>query len=193
MNEVLIANILMVIGEGILFVASSRKSKKQILLFQIASMVIMAVASYLLKGYGAIVMDVIGITRNVLSISNIASRYLTYLFISHDLSVVKHMSDKVGVMYVGKLVETAPAKEMFANPRHPYSKALLSSKPVPDPRHPRKRQRIMGEVANPANPPSGCYFHPRCPYAKEICGKEAPPARMVSPDHMVLCHFDIDY
>ncbi|MBQ9425974.1 MAG: YgjV family protein [Erysipelotrichaceae bacterium] len=82
MNEVLIANILMVIGEGILFVASSRKSKKQILLFQIASMVIMAVASYLLKGYGAIVMDVIGITRNVLSISNIASRYLTYLFIS---------------------------------------------------------------------------------------------------------------
>ena len=117
---------------------------------------------------------------------------LSYLFISHDLSVVKHMSDRVGVMYVGKMVETAPSNELFANPKHPYSKALLSSKPLPDPRNTRPRHRIMGEVANPANPPSGCYFHPRCPYAKDICSKETPPARDLGNDHMVLCHFDID-
>lgn len=118
---------------------------------------------------------------------------LSYLFISHDLSVVKHMSDNVGVMYVGRMVETAPSKELFANPRHPYSRALLGAKPVPDPRSTRKRQRIMGEVANPANPPSGCYFHPRCPYAKDICSKEAPKPRQIGENHMLLCHFDIDY
>ena len=117
---------------------------------------------------------------------------LSYLFISHDLSVVKHMSDRVGVMYVGKMVETAPSNELFANPKHPYSKALLSSKPLPDPRNTRPRHRIMGEVANPANPPSGCYFHPRCPYAKDICSKETPPMRQLGNDHMVMCHFDID-
>ncbi len=118
---------------------------------------------------------------------------LSYLFISHDLSVVRHMSDNVGVMYVGKIVESASSKELFSNPRHPYSRALLSSKPLPDPRNTRNRYHITGEVANPANPPSGCYFHPRCPYAQEICSKEAPPGRMVGENHMVLCHFDVDF
>lgn len=116
---------------------------------------------------------------------------LSYLFISHDLSVVRHMSDRVGVMYVGKMVETAPAEELFQNPQHPYSRALLSAKPVPDPRNKRVKTRIQGEVANPANPPSGCYFHPRCPYATELCAKQAPQPRMISDDHMVLCHFDL--
>lgn len=117
---------------------------------------------------------------------------LSYLFISHDLSVVKHMSDKVGVMYVGKLVETATSQDLFAEPLHPYSQALLGAKPVPDPRNIRKRQRIIGEVANPANPPSGCYFHPRCPRAMDICSREAPPKCMVGNDHMVLCHLYAD-
>lgn len=99
---------------------------------------------------------------------------LTYLFISHDLSVVEHISDRIAVMYVGKVVELANTEEFFLNPLHPYSETLLSALPKPDPRLRMKRIILSGEVANPVNPPSGCYFHPRCKYAEEICKKEEP-------------------
>jgi len=114
---------------------------------------------------------------------------LTYLFISHDLSVIEHISDRVAVMYVGKVVELAKTEEFFLNPLHPYSEALLSALPKPDPRLRMKRIILSGEVANPVNPPSGCYFHPRCKYAKEICKKEEPEWKEVNPDHFVACHF----
>ncbi len=114
---------------------------------------------------------------------------LTYLFISHDLSVVEHISDRVAVMYVGKVVELAKTEEYFLNPLHPYSEALLSALPKPDPRLRMKRIILSGEVANPVNPPSGCYFHPRCKYAEEICKKEEPEWKEVNPDHFVACHF----
>ena len=114
---------------------------------------------------------------------------LTYLFISHDLSVVEHISDRVAVMYVGKVVELAKTEEYFLNPLHPYSEALLSALPKPDPRLRMKRIILSGEVANPVNPPSGCYFHPRCKYAEEICKKEEPGWKEVNPDHFVACHF----
>lgn len=114
---------------------------------------------------------------------------LAYLFISHDLGVVQHISDRVGVMYVGKMVETASSDELFGHPRHPYTEALLSAKPIPDPRRKSKRIILGGEVANPANPPSGCYFHPRCRFAKDICKQEAPPYVEVGPDHFAACHF----
>lgn len=118
---------------------------------------------------------------------------LSYLFISHDLGVVQHISDRVGVMYVGKMVETATTSELFSNPRHPYTEALLSAKPIPDPRIKSKRIILSGEVANPANPPSGCYFHPRCKYAKEICKNQAPEFREIGPDHYCACHFAEDF
>ena len=114
---------------------------------------------------------------------------LTYLFISHDLSVIEHISDRVAIMYVGKVVELAKTEEFFLNPLHPYSEALLSALPKPDPRLRMKRIILSGEVANPVNPPSGCYFHPRCKYAKEICKKEEPGWKEVNPDHFVACHF----
>ncbi len=114
---------------------------------------------------------------------------LTYLFISHDLSVIEHISDRVAVMYVGKVVELAKTEEFFLNPLHPYSEALLSALPKPDPRLRMKRIILSGEVANPVNPPSGCYFHPRCKYAEEICKKEEPGWKEVNPDHFVACHF----
>lgn len=114
---------------------------------------------------------------------------LTYLFISHDLSVIEHISDRVAVMYVGKVVELAKTEEFFLNPLHPYSEALLSALPKPDPRLRMKRIILSGEVANPVNPPSGCYFHPRCKYAEEICKKEEPEWKEVNPDHFVACHF----
>ncbi len=114
---------------------------------------------------------------------------LTYLFISHDLSVIEHISDRVAVMYVGKVVELAKTEEFFLNPLHPYSEALLSALPKPDPRLRMKRIILSGEVANPVNPPSGCYFHPRCKYAEEICKKEEPGWKEVKPDHFVACHF----
>jgi len=114
---------------------------------------------------------------------------LTYLFISHDLSVVRHIAHRVAVMYVGKMVEMAQTSELFTNPKHPYTEALLSAIPVPDPR--RKMQRIIltGEIPNPANPPSGCYFHPRCGYAQEICSQEPPVWQEICPNHFVACHF----
>ena len=114
---------------------------------------------------------------------------LTYLFIAHDLSVIEHISDRVAVMYVGKIVETAETEELFFIPQQPYTEALLSAVPKPDPRLKMERVILSGEVANPANPPSGCYFHPRCQYAKEICKKKSPQLIETNPGHQVSCHF----
>ncbi len=114
---------------------------------------------------------------------------LTYLFISHNLGVVKYMSNRIAVMYLGKLVELAPAKELFENPMHPYTKALLSSIPVPDPELARMKERIKvtGEPPSPINPPSGCRFHPRCPHATEKCRHDEPTLKEVGKDHFVAC------
>ncbi len=114
---------------------------------------------------------------------------LTYLFIAHDLSVVQHISDRVAVMYVGKLVELASTEEFYIEPLHPYSEALLSAVPPLDPDSTKQRIILQGEVANPANPPSGCYFHPRCNYAKDRCSTETPHLREVKPEHFVSCHY----
>ena len=113
---------------------------------------------------------------------------LTYLFISHDLSVVEHISDRVVVMYVGKLVESAATEELFSYPRHPYTEALLSAVPKPDPRIRSEAIVMPGDVADPAHPPSGCYFHPRCRYCVDRCVAEEPVLREISPDHAVSCH-----
>ncbi len=114
--------------------------------------------------------------------------HLTYLFIGHNLSVVKHICDRVAVMYVGKLVEMATTEELFAAPKHPYTAALLAAVPVPDPRYKTGDTELAGEVPSPANPPSGCYFHPRCPYAVDRCRTEAPVFREITPGHFVSCH-----
>jgi peptide/nickel transport system ATP-binding protein len=113
---------------------------------------------------------------------------LTYLFVAHDLSVVAHISDRVSVMYVGKMVELAPTHELFENPLHPYTEALMSAIPRPDPRPREKRILLAGEVANPANPPSGCYFHPRCTYVQDICKTDEPTMDEVTPGHYAKCH-----
>ena len=114
---------------------------------------------------------------------------LTYLFVAHDLSVVEHISNRVAVMYLGKMVELAGSDTLYQNPRHPYTLSLLSAIPVPDPE--RKKQRIVlkGDVPSPANPPSGCRFHPRCFMARDICSKEEPPLRPVGQGHWSACHF----
>jgi peptide/nickel transport system ATP-binding protein len=114
--------------------------------------------------------------------------HLTYLFISHDLSVVEHISNRVAVMYVGKLVESATTEELFINPQHPYTEALLSAVPKPDPRLRTEAIVLPGDVADPANPPSGCYFHPRCQYRIDRCETEEPALRQIAPDHFVSCH-----
>ncbi|RME69995.1 MAG: dipeptide ABC transporter ATP-binding protein [Chloroflexi bacterium] len=114
--------------------------------------------------------------------------HLTYLFVAHDLSVVKHITDRVAVMYVGKIVETAPTEELFFHPRHPYTAALMASVPVPDPRVRRQMKPLEGDVPSPANPPSGCYFHPRCPYAVDVCRTTSPTLEELSPGHFVSCH-----
>ena len=114
---------------------------------------------------------------------------LTFLFVAHDLSVVRHISDRVAVMYVGQLVELAPTKTLFSRPRHPYTSALMRAVPVPDPRIPVGEVTLKGEVPSPANPPSGCYFHPRCRFATDRCKVEAPALREPSPGHFVRCHF----
>ncbi len=113
---------------------------------------------------------------------------LTYLFVAHDLSVVKHVSDRVAVMYVGRIVEMAATHALFTAPKHPYTEALLSAVPKPDPRLRAQRIVLEGEVADPANPPPGCYFHPRCRYAVEACRSEPPRLEEVRPDHFVSCH-----
>ncbi|HHT79401.1 MAG TPA: dipeptide ABC transporter ATP-binding protein [Actinobacteria bacterium] len=119
---------------------------------------------------------------------------LTYLFIAHDLSVVKYVSNRIGVMYLGKIVEVAPSEKLYINPLHPYTMGLLSAIPIPDPEIERKRQRIIlpGDVPSPINPPSGCRFHPRCPNAQEICSKEEPVLKNYSKDgkeHLAACFF----
>ena len=113
---------------------------------------------------------------------------LTYLFISHDLSVVEHISDVVGVMYLGNLVEYGDTKDIFRNPLHPYTEALFSAIPVPDPTVKMKRIVLEGSIPSPANPPSGCKFHTRCPYATERCKKEIPVQKEIEPGHFVVCH-----
>ena len=118
---------------------------------------------------------------------------LTFVFVAHDLSVVAHICNRVAVMYVGKLVEMAPTFELFTNPKHPYTEALLSAIPKPDPRRKGTARIILeGEVANPANPPSGCYFHPRCAYAQDLCKEQEPVWDEVAPDHFAKCHFAHD-
>ena len=112
----------------------------------------------------------------------------TFLFISHDLSVVAHICDNVAVMYLGTLVETAPTKKLFSNPSHPYTKALLSSIPSLDPDERKKAQKLEGEIPSPANPPPGCKFHTRCPVAEDRCRKEVPLWRELNEDHHAACH-----
>ncbi len=113
---------------------------------------------------------------------------LTYLFIAHDLSVVEHISDRVAVMYLGVIAETAPAEELYANPLHPYTEALLSAVPRTDPSHVPDRILLAGDVPSPANPPAGCKFHPRCRYAESICSQEEPLLNEITPDHYAACH-----
>lgn len=112
----------------------------------------------------------------------------SYMFISHDLSVVEHLCDRVGVMYLGSMVELADKDRLFDNPLHPYTKALLSAIPIPDPTAERNRIILQGDIPSPANPPAGCKFNTRCPYAKEICSKEVPEYREIEKDHFVACH-----
>ena len=114
---------------------------------------------------------------------------LTFLFVAHDLSVVEHIADRVAVMYVGKIVELSETEELYLNPKHPYTEALLSAVPKPDPRLKAEPIILQGEVANPADPPPGCYFEPRCRYAQDICAHTAPPLEEVTPGHFVACHF----
>ncbi len=113
---------------------------------------------------------------------------LTYLFVAHDLSVVKHISDRVAVMYVGKIVEMAETVALFNSHKHPYTEALLSAVPKPDPRLRSERVVLKGDVADPANPPSGCYFHPRCKYATAVCSVESPQLEEIEPKYYVACH-----
>lgn len=117
-------------------------------------------------------------------------RGLTYLFIAHDLSMVKHISDRVGVMYLGQMVELAPSYELYTNPRHPYTEALMSAIPIPDPEveEEKKRIKIEGEIPSPINPKPGCRFASRCRYATDVCTQQTPKLKEVAPEHFVSCH-----
>lgn len=114
---------------------------------------------------------------------------ISYIFISHDLSVVKHLSDRVGVMYLGSLVELADKDEIYSNPQHPYTKALMAAIPQPNPKLKSEMKSIEGEIPSNVNVPSGCKFHPRCPFAKDICSQKVPEVKEIKPGHMVQCHF----
>jgi peptide/nickel transport system ATP-binding protein/oligopeptide transport system ATP-binding protein len=114
---------------------------------------------------------------------------LTYLFISHDLGVIEHVCDRVAVMYLGRIVEIADAEQLYLRPRHPYTEALLNAVPIPDPNRHRQKQLLSGEIPSPINPPTGCHFHPRCPYAQEICRMEYPPLVEQTGGHQAACHF----
>ncbi len=115
---------------------------------------------------------------------------LSYVFIAHDLSVVRHISDRVAVMYLGKIVEISDAQTLYQTPKHPYTEALISAVPLPDPKQQRKRQLIQleGDVPDPSHPPTGCHFHPRCPYATDICKQETPELQEITPNVKVACH-----
>ncbi len=117
---------------------------------------------------------------------------LTYLFIAHDLSVVRHISDRIAVMYLGRIVEMAETEKIFTVPKHPYTEALLSAVPVPDPEFHRDRIILKGDVPSPVNPPSGCHFHPRCPYAQAICSQKVPELTDIGGGHFASCHFARD-
>jgi peptide/nickel transport system ATP-binding protein len=118
---------------------------------------------------------------------------VAYMFIAHDLGVVQHISDRVAVMYLGRIVEMAETNSLFETPRHPYTEALLSAVPKPDPKKKTDRILLTGEVPSPANPPSGCYFHPRCRYAQDICKEQRPPFDEVTPGHYAACHFSKEF
>ena len=115
-------------------------------------------------------------------------RDLSYLFISHDMSVIRYISDEVGVMYLGHLVEEGPVEEIFAHPAHPYTNMLLSAVPSMDPHAEKKRMRIQGELPSPLHPPAGCVFHTRCPYAQNICSEQVPAMQEINPGHICACH-----
>ncbi len=137
-------------------------------------------------------LDVSVAAQNINLLQDLQEQFgLTYLFITHDLGMVEHISDRVGVMYLGRLMEVAPTEALFTKPLHPYTEALMAAVPQPDPRGNRTRKRVplKGEIANAANPPSGCSFHPRCPYAQPRCSAEVPALRTLDGGRQVRCHF----
>ncbi|MBE0581481.1 oligopeptide/dipeptide ABC transporter ATP-binding protein [Devosia sp.] len=137
-------------------------------------------------------LDVSVAAQNINLLQDLQEQFgLTYLFITHDLGMVEHIADRVGVMYLGRMMEVAPTEQLFSNPLHPYTEALMAAVPQPDPRGNRTRKRVplKGEIANAANPPSGCSFHPRCPYAQPRCSAEVPALREVAGGRQVRCHF----